>query len=97
MRPLPATIGAGNGAIDKEKFERIENNLSNVAHSLWVIRRLGMKMINLEDGEGELANSVIALSEKAGYLSDQSLGLLGGAITCGDFDAWCDAKHEHPI
>ncbi|OFW00149.1 MAG: hypothetical protein A3G20_05055 [Acidobacteria bacterium RIFCSPLOWO2_12_FULL_59_11] len=73
--------------------DQLERNLYKIGTYLLAIKNLGHQEIGGHDETGAVDLGIISLAEKAGYLSDKCINLLGdstGAV--GDFDDWADLK-----
>ena len=71
--------------------EQLSRNLYAIGTAVLAIRKLGVETINGGDSEGAITLGVMALAEKAGYLTDHCLRLIGDtAGILGDFDEWAE-------
>ena len=71
--------------------EQLSRNLYAIGTAALAIRNLGIETINGGDSDGAITLGVMALAEKAGYLTDHCLRLIGetGGIL-GGFDEWAE-------
>ena len=73
--------------------DRLERNLYQIGSLILAIKNLGHQEIGGHDETGAVIVGIISLAEKAGYLSDKCINLLGDPTgSVGDFDAWADLK-----
>ena len=77
-------------SIAKVPTDQIERHLYQISTTLAAIVELSMQQVcEVQDETVAAANiGISALAEKAGYLSDKCINLLGGTGSVGDIDAW---------
>ena len=93
LRAFYATIQrailAENDSTRKIQTDQLTEILYDIGTLILAIRNLAHKQICGYDESGAIDVSVASLAEKAGYLSDKCINLLGDPTgSVGDFDAW---------
>ncbi len=84
-----------DGAVNPEAIEMVRKNLYAIGSAAHSVRLLAGTLIAhcASDAEGAaMCEGIEALVEKAGYLADKNLALLGvSAGVCGGYDGWLNA------
>lgn len=76
-------------------LERLERNLYEIGTLVLGIRNLAGQQIDGVDETGAVRLGIKVLAEKAGYLSDKCINMLGDPTgSVGDFDAWTNLGDE---
>ena len=72
-------------------INQLSRNLYGIGSIAFALKHLANNFTGGEDNEASIAVSMKALAEKAGYLSDSCLYLLGkqGGVA-GNYDEWAD-------
>ncbi len=91
------STAAPDAKLTEATIEQISRNLYEIGTSALAIRHLTIKVSGGYDDDGSLALGIRALAEKTGYLSDESLRLIGDKTGCvGGYAEWADVSVPQP-